>query len=358
MLASIALLAGLTWQTVSADVTNHVRAGLEAQKQGRFSDAILEFKKVTELVPDLDAAFVNLGAAYLQDHQYAAAIPALKRSLVLNPKLPGARQMLGYALLAQGYAAESIPYLENTPSLDALGIAQLKTGKLPAAIASLNAALAQRPNDPELLYYLGRASGLLSKEAFDSLESTFPDSARAHQAIAENEAALRRVPEAGKEYATALRLQPSAPGIHLALGLLYAAASDWAQAEEQFRAEANLQPGDAEPAYRLGNALLQLGKIEEARTWLQKADTLLPQMPETLYALGKANSLRGNSALAEKAWTQVIAIEPNSALAAQAYFGLAGLYRKQGKTQAAEREMQLYRELQNRTPPQTTPQTK
>ena len=59
-------------------------------------------------------------------------------------------------------------------------------------------------------------------------------------------------------------------------------------------------------------------------------------MPETLYSLGKAASLNGDSALAEKAWTKLIAIEKQSPLAAQAHFGLAGLYRKQDKNEQAE----------------------
>ncbi len=149
-----------------------------------------------------------------------------------------------------------------------------------------------------------------------------------------------------KSTCEAIRLRPDAPGIHLGLGQLYAAAADWPKAEEQFRAEAKLQPGDAEAAFRFGNALLQEGKIAEARAELQRADQLRPQMPETLYALGKADSLGGDATGAEKAWAQVIAIEKTSQLAAQAHFGLASLYRKQGKTAEAEREMQQYRKLQ------------
>ncbi len=129
VIATLLLALGLAWQTVSPEVVRHVQAGMEAQKQGRLNDAIVEFKKVTELAPDLPAAFVNLGAAYLQNHEYGAAIGPLKKSLELNPDLAGAQQMLGYALLAQGYAAESIPYLEHAHAQDALGIAQLKTGK-------------------------------------------------------------------------------------------------------------------------------------------------------------------------------------------------------------------------------------
>jgi tetratricopeptide (TPR) repeat protein len=345
---TLTLCLGLAWQAVSPEAVRHAQAGLDAKKQGQLDEAISEFKKVTELAPSLAAAFVNLGAAYLDNRQYALAIAPLRRALELNPDLVGAHQMLGYALLSTGYAAEAIPHLERAQAQDALGIAELKTGKLPEAIANLNAALAKRPNDPDLLYYLGRASGLLSKEVFDTLESTYPDSPRAHQSLAENYAVLRKVPEAEKEYREALQRRADTPGIHLALGELYAAASEWPKAEEEFRAEASLQPGDAETAYRLGSAYLEEGKVREARAELGRADQLRPGMPETLYSLGKAATLDGDAVTAAQEWSRVIAMEKDSALAAQAYFGMAGIYRKQGKNAEAEREMQEFRRIQTK----------
>ena len=255
--------------------------------------------------------------------------------------------MLGYALLSAGYAAEAIPHLEKAQAQDVLGIAQLKVGKLPEAIANLNAALASHPNDPDLLYYLGRASGLLSKQVFDALEARYPNSARAHQSLAENYAALRQVPEAEREYKAALDLRPDTPGIHLALGELYALAAEWAQAEGQFRQEESLQPGDPETAFRLGSALLQDGKLREAKTQLELANQLRPAMPETLLSLGKAAFLLGDSAAAEKAWTQVVAIEKTGPLAAQAHFNLANLYRKLGLASQAQHQMELFRAVQS-----------
>jgi tetratricopeptide (TPR) repeat protein len=71
-------------------------------------------------------------------------------------------------------------------------------------------------------------------------------------------------------------------------------------------------------------------------------------MPETLYALGKAESLSGDAAGAEKAWTRLLALEKNSDLAAKAHFGLAGIYRKQGRTAEAAREMQEFEALNAR----------
>jgi outer membrane protein assembly factor BamD (BamD/ComL family) len=77
----------------------------------------------------------------------------------------------------------------------------------------------------------------------------------------------------------------------------------------------------------------------------------MPDMPETLYSLGKAASLEGDTATAEKEWTRLLSIEKETALAAQAHFGLAGLYRKQGKTAAAQHEMQEFQRLQTGSNP-------
>jgi tetratricopeptide (TPR) repeat protein len=92
--------------------------------------------------------------------------------------------------------------------------------------------------------------------------------------------------------------------------------------------------------------LLEQGKLHEARAELLRADRLLPDMPETLYSLGKAASLDGDSAAAEKAWIKLLSIERQSSLAAQAHFGLAAIYRKEGKTAEAQREMLEFQRLQ------------
>jgi outer membrane protein assembly factor BamD (BamD/ComL family) len=78
-------------------------------------------------------------------------------------------------------------------------------------------------------------------------------------------------------------------------------------------------------------------------------------MPETLYSLGKAASLEGDAATAEKEWTKLLSIEKESALAAQAHFGLANLYRKQGKTDAAQHEMKEFQRLQPASAPSQAP---
>jgi tetratricopeptide (TPR) repeat protein len=343
------LVFALTFQSpsVSPEGAQHMQAGVEAHKQGKFDVAAAEFRKATQTDPNLAEAYLDLGEVLLETHDAPGASAALKRAVELNPELGAAHLQLGYALLQQGYAEEAIPHLDRVHALAALGIAQIETGQYEAAIANLSAALAQHPGNPDLLYYIGRASGLLSKRSIDSLMSAYPDSARAHQAMGENYYVLRQMPQAEKEYATALQQRADLPGLHLELGIVYAGAGQWSKAEEEFRAEAKLQPGNAEAAYRLGAALLQQGKAKEALAELKRANDLKADMPETLYSLGKAASLEGDSSTAEKSWLRVTELENNSSLAAQSHFGLATLYRKQGKTAEAQKQMQEFQKLQS-----------
>lgn len=348
----LVVLLWLAAQTPSAEALAHLQAGIDADKQHHIDLAIAEFRKTTELDPDLAEGFLSLGQAYLESHDYGDAIEPLKRAIDLKPDLLAAHQLLGYALLIQGYAEEAIPHLERAHEISALGIAEVDAGQLKEAVTHLQQALEQHPNDPDLLYYLGRASGLLSKQAIDTLVAAYPDSPRAHEAMGENYFVLRQMPQAEREFLAALKLRPDTPEVHLELGDVYAKSSQWDKAEGQYRDQTKMQPGNAEAAYRLGTALLQEGKAHEARQELIRADHLRPQMPEVLYSLGKADFLDSDLAAAEKAWLELLAIEKNTDLAAQTHFELAGLYRRQGKTAAAQQEMKEFQKLQNISPGQ------
>ena len=335
----------LGWQGPSSEALEHLKLGGDALSQGNAAVAAVEFRKATEAAPDFPAAFVGLGQARMQSGDYQGAIAPLKKALELNNDLPGAQQLLGFALLSAGYAKEAIPYLKKVDALDALGVAQLKAGKLDEATTNLQAALAKRPGDVDLLYYLGRATGLLSQQAFEQLRTTDPDSGRAHQILGETYAVLHNADGAEKEFREALRRQPQIRGVHLELGELYAGVSQWGKAETEFRAEASLQPGDFEAAFLLGNSLLQQGKVKEARLELARANDLQPGNPTLLYALGKASSVDGDKAAAEKVWLDVVRINTDGAVAQQAHFGLATLYRERGDLAKAEEEMKEVQRL-------------
>jgi predicted Zn-dependent protease len=357
VLLALFLLAQLSSpaSVLSPQAMQHLRAGVDAEKQRDFDAAIAEFRKVTELEPSVATGYIRLGNAYIENHQCSEAIPALKRALEQDPELPVAHQLLGYALLTQGYAAEAIPHLEKVGEVGALGIAQIQTGQASSAVSNLKAALVKTPNDPDLLFYLSQASEMLSQQSLEALASADPNSSRTHQVRAHSYYASHQFAEAEKEYQQALALRPDVPGLHLELGEVYAANSQWSKAEEQFLAETRLQPGNAEAAYRLGDANLQEGKMQEAVEELKRSDLLRPDMSDTLYSLARAAVLAGETATAERALTRVVFLEKESPLAAQAHYSLAGLYRKQGKVQEAVREMQEFRRLQHLSSPTVQP---
>ena len=331
--------------SASSDVSTLLQTGVDAENRHDLDKAIAAFRKATDLDPSSGVAFLRLGDAYMRKRDYAAAIPPLKRAAELNPDTLAAHQLLGYAFLAEGYASQAIPHLKIIQDYGALGIAQLQADQPAEAMANLQVALAKTPDDPDLLFYASRAATEFSRQSSEKLLNAFPNTARGLQLRGQNDYALKMYPQAEREYERAIALRPDLPGLRLELGLIYAAESEWEKAEAQFSGEAKLQPGNAEAAYRLGDALLQRGKMSEAIVQLQRSDSLRPDMPETLYALGRA-AASNEPAVAEHALVRVAELEKDTPLAAQAYLALAGIHRRQGNTDQASREMREYRRIQ------------
>jgi tetratricopeptide (TPR) repeat protein len=392
-------------QNPTPEVIEHAQAGAAAAQQGRLDVAIQEFRKVTELQPNSAVGHAHLGDAYFQNGEYAAAIPELELALRLNPNLMDTHQTLGVLLLIQGNPEEALPHLEKMRTPELMGLAYLETGRLGGAIATLHAALDRQPNDPNLLYYFGRAAAFASKRSFDELAAVNPDlarkisaagdnesrspqdlvdlqsalakdpnnqdllfaysrataqasrqafdrilqsnanSARAHQVLAERHVESGRLPEAEREYAESLRLKPYTSGVHLALGNVFAAESKWSAAVAQFRTETQLRPFSADAFYSLGSVLLQQGQAAGAVEELAHADRLRPDTPEILLALGRAEFAAGDAARAEASWTKLLGIDKKSDLAASAHLELSKLYRHAGRSPEADREMAAYERL-------------
>lgn len=350
MFPATLLLTLLLAQGAAPDLRQLVEAGMKAKAAGDLDSAIRAFRQVAELAPDLAAAHANLGAVYFEKRAYAQAVAPLQRALSLRPDLTGSEAMLGTALLATGDAAAAVPHLEKVGTPDLLGVALLEAGRPRDAVEKLEAALLQRPNDPDLLYYLSQAHGRLSKDVFDRLRAQPAGAARTQQMLGEAMTASGNRAEAEKHFAAALAARPDLRGVHFALGELALAAGDYARAETEFQAETAMAPAHAASAYKLGHVLLNRGQTAKAITELTRAETLAPDMPETLLELGKALALAGDAAAAEKRLRRLLEIEDSSKLAEAARLQLMQIYRKLGRPADAERERKALQELRARRP--------
>ena len=333
---------------ITPEIRQHVEAGLAAKQSGDLETAAREFQRVTELAPNLPAAFVNLGAVYYEKRDYARAVPPLETALKMSPDLPGAQAMLGISLLAQGYAKDSIPHLEKGQETGTLGIALLQADRAREAVDKLEAALEKRPGDPDLLYYLGQAHNRLSRRSFEVVLQNEANSPRAHQILGEANLETGNRDGARTHFEAALSARPDLQGAHYALGEIALAAGDFAGAEREFRKEATRFPGSAAAAFKLGFVFSNQGKTREALGALRHADELQPGMPETLLELGKAEAATGDSAEAEKHFARVVELEPGSNLSATAHFQLAQIYRKAGRAADADRELKRFQEMRKK----------
>ncbi len=391
-------------QSLTPEVIEHAQAGAAARQEGHLDVAIQEFSKVTELQPNSAVGHADLGDAYFQKGEYGAAISELEHALRLNSDLMLTHQTLGIVLLMQGDPEGALPHLEKVRTPDLLGLAYLETGRIDGAITALRAALETQPDDPNLLYYFGRAMALASKRSFDQLAKVNPDlarkssapagngstppdvvslqnalaeqpndadlllafsraaalaskkafdqilqsnanSARGHQVLAERYAEGGRRPEAEREYAESLRLKPYTSNVHRAFGDVLAADGKRSAALVQYRLETQLQPLNAEAFYSLGSALLLQGQAMGAIKELSEADRLRPNTPHILLALGGAALDVHDAARAEASWTKLLSVDKESSLAAKAHLGLSTLYQRAGRSQDADREKAAYEQL-------------
>src|SRR5205823_42836 len=109
--------------------------------------------------------------------------------------------------------------------------------------------------------------------------------------------------------------------------------------------EAQLVPGSAAAAYKLGLVLLNRGRLAEAIAELKRANDLQPGMPETLLELGKAMNASGDPKGATIYLEQALLAEQGTKLAETAHFQLAQAYRKLGREADAESEMKRFQEM-------------
>ena len=219
----------------------------------------------------------------------------------------------------------------------------------PADVEALDRLLAryfEHRDDPEALFQMGERSGRVVQYAFGALVRLHPNSARALELQARGNLGQGRGDLAEPLFRKALQLNPGLAGAHLALGRIrLEARGDLDGAEQEFRAEARMRPGDAEAAWRLGAVLLKKGQAKEALAELERSDRLKPNMLETLLEVGKAYGMENRSADAEKAYRKILEIEDRDEVAAAAHLQLSQMYRKQGRVAESEEHLKRYREL-------------
>ncbi len=124
------------------------------------SNALVAFKKVTELNPDYADGFNNLGLTLQSIRRFGEAINCYKKALSIKPDFADAHNNLGNALKDEGNLKEAIKAYKKAISLrlnyaeahNNLGVAFQEEGALTEAIECYKKAFSIKPNFADAYY--------------------------------------------------------------------------------------------------------------------------------------------------------------------------------------------------------------
>lgn len=284
--------AALSGQTSSGEDNPRVEQlygeAKQAQSQGDITTAIAKYEDILRLAPKLGLAYNNLGALYFRQRDFAKAINVLETGLKVSPDMPSATTLLGISLYETGDYAHSRPLLEkalkanpNDPNTQMfLAKDLIKMADLSAAATTLQKMAVSQPQNQEVFYLLATVYMKMSEQALAKMNAIDSNSVLAHQLSAEVMESMNNYDGAVVELKKAVDMAPRLPGNHYKLGDAYWNLSQWDQANQEFKTELEIDPGNCMAQWKTGNVLLQKGSApEEALAVFDKALAACPIWP-------------------------------------------------------------------------------
>lgn len=334
------------------------------QAQGDLAGASAKYEELLRVAPSLAPAYNNLGALYLQQHEYKKAVAVLEKGLKVDPKMSSASALLGVAQYETGDYGAARRNLEAAlhanPKDDHaelfLSNDLIKLGDFDSAAVHLHQLAQRQPQNQEVWYLLGKVHMKLSELALSRLNSIDPDSVYSHQISGEVMEGMKNFDGAILEYKKAVDLAPQQPGTHYLLGNAYWAIQMWDPAADQFRAELANDPANCNAQWKLGNiALEQRQDPAQALADIDKALATCPSLTAARLERGRALMRLDRN---EEAIPDLQAAEKSDPAESSIHFLLAQALRATGKTREAQAEMQIFSKLEENARAKTAERAK
>ena len=333
--------------------------GEKALAENRYADAEIAYEKLRQLSPETAEVHARLGLVYFQERKYEPAVASLRQALKLKPSLPKLDTLLAMSLSELGRYTESLPGLQKgfRQSSDAavqrmcgLELTKAYTGlqRDNEAVEVASKLRGLYPDDPEILYEASRLYANASYLALMKLRSVAPTSAWMHQAAAETYESQAQYDLAIREYRAVLALNPNRPGVHFRLGraIQRARQANWqTEAQMEFQRELQLDPGNANAAYEMGELYRESGDFAQARSFFEGALKNFPDFEEAQVGLGRTLIALGKPELARAPLQKAIALNPEDAIG---YYQLALAYKATGNTAEQQEALAHFQHLRSR----------
>lgn len=339
-------------------INQHAQLAQQYLRQNRPDLAIPELQALLVLDSENIDAQANLGVLLFFRGDYAGAAPHLRAAVKTQPDLWKIQALLG---LAEGRLGDinasrrdletAFPHLTEEKFKAEVGRVLIDnysaTGELEKAAIVISALLASQPTDASLLYTSYRLYSDLADKAMLTLALAAPNSAQMHQVMARELARHGDEAPAIANYREAIKIDPKLPGIHSEFGnLLYNSTDEKlkAGAEAEFKAALAGNSNDEKALLMLGMIAAQHGDTKTAYDYYSHALQLEPDDGDANLEMAKILVTMNQNEKAQQMLEHALQIDPSNSVA---HYRLSTLYRRQGKTEEANKEIAEYKKYKD-----------
>jgi len=296
----------------------YANLGVVYMRRRQWGKALRELEKAKELMPGVAGIRLNIGLVYYRQNEFLKAIPPLESVVRDSPGAVQPRELLGQCyffterwadavtMLEPLWAQESdkLPYLyvlsnaayragrkevderaaaqllkigNNSPEYHLFaGKYHLNREEYDMAIGEFEEAAKGNPKLPFVhfnlgLAYLKKQDYARAREEFQKDIAIEPDEPLNYDELGEVYWQMQDDANAEKSYREALRREPGLVSSHLGLARIYQRQQKYAEALAQADQAIKFDPERTEAHYMRGQALLRLGRKEEAKKELAAA---------------------------------------------------------------------------------------
>jgi len=159
------LLSASASPAQTTDPENLLKAGILAQQQGDYTAAIKDYQRVLKLHPEMAELRANLGAALAHEGRFQEAITEDRLALSAMPGNAQIKMNLGLAYFKKGDYAKAEEVFRQIHQVEPdnpqiailLGDSEVRSGQAQAAVAMLTPLEAGNSQNPDFEYVLGSA---------------------------------------------------------------------------------------------------------------------------------------------------------------------------------------------------------
>ena len=248
----------------------------------------------------------SLGVKYLQHKRYVEGLTILTPLLASGSADPRVDMLAARALMALARYADLLKLLSRV-----------------------------HVDDAESYFLRGASCQRLALQLIDRIDETEPQSARSHELRASALVAQQMLPEAVREYETAIKLDPDNARLYFDFGNTHFKQREFTEAEAAYAEACRLKPLFSEAYAMRGYALVELNRPEEGVPELRQALRLNPDLMSIHAVLGKALAGSGHVAEAVEELEMVKGTDTDGGL----HYQLFTLYRKLGNSEKAKQSL-------------------